>query len=171
MPVLAERALMSERSFTRAFHREVGQSPAAYVDTLRIERARDLLEDGPLMKPSPYPPASRAPKCYAARFIATSASHQPSTATASSSAASASRLVGAVLRPLGDERELAHASLRSQSLQRRWAFSRSSSAGRPICAAMSVASAANASINESATAGGNDCTSSCQRTTSPARSR
>ena len=37
---------MSERSFTRAFHREVGQSPAAYVETLRIERARDLLEDG-----------------------------------------------------------------------------------------------------------------------------
>ncbi|MGZ6616452.1 MAG: GlxA family transcriptional regulator [Solirubrobacteraceae bacterium] len=46
VPVLAERALMSERSFTRAFHREVGQSPAAYVETLRIERARDLLQDG-----------------------------------------------------------------------------------------------------------------------------
>ena len=46
VPALAERALMSERSFTRAFHREVGQSPAAYVETLRIERARDLLEDG-----------------------------------------------------------------------------------------------------------------------------
>ena len=46
VPVLAERALMSERTFTRAFHREVGQTPAAYVETLRIERARDLLEDG-----------------------------------------------------------------------------------------------------------------------------
>ena len=46
VPVLAERALMSERSFTRAFHREVGQTPAAYVETLRIEQARDLLEDG-----------------------------------------------------------------------------------------------------------------------------
>jgi transcriptional regulator GlxA family with amidase domain len=37
---------MSERSFARAFHREVGQTPAAYVEALRIERARDLLEDG-----------------------------------------------------------------------------------------------------------------------------
>jgi transcriptional regulator GlxA family with amidase domain len=46
VPALAERALMSERSFARAFHREVGQTPAAYVDELRIERARDLLEDG-----------------------------------------------------------------------------------------------------------------------------
>jgi transcriptional regulator GlxA family with amidase domain len=46
VPVLAERALMSERSFARAFHREVGQTPAAYVEALRIERARDLLEGG-----------------------------------------------------------------------------------------------------------------------------
>jgi transcriptional regulator GlxA family with amidase domain len=46
VPALAERALMSERSFARAFHREVGQTPAAYVETLRIERVRDLLEDG-----------------------------------------------------------------------------------------------------------------------------
>jgi transcriptional regulator GlxA family with amidase domain len=46
IPVLAERASMSERSFTRAFVREVGQSPAAYVEGLRIERARALLEDG-----------------------------------------------------------------------------------------------------------------------------
>jgi len=44
--VLARRATMSERSFARAFRREVGQTPAAYVETLRIEHARDLLEDG-----------------------------------------------------------------------------------------------------------------------------
>ena len=37
---------------------------------------------------------------------------------------------------------------RNQSLQSRWAASSSSSAWRPICAAISVASAANASINE-----------------------
>jgi transcriptional regulator GlxA family with amidase domain len=43
---LAARAGMSERSFARAFRREVGQTPAAYVETLRVERARVLLQDG-----------------------------------------------------------------------------------------------------------------------------
>jgi transcriptional regulator GlxA family with amidase domain len=43
---LARQANMSERSFTRAFRREIGQTPAAYVEGLRIERARALLEDG-----------------------------------------------------------------------------------------------------------------------------
>jgi transcriptional regulator GlxA family with amidase domain len=43
---LAERANMSERSFARAFRREVGETPAAYVEVLRIEHARALLEDG-----------------------------------------------------------------------------------------------------------------------------
>ena len=43
---LAERANLSERSFARAFKAEVGQTPASYVETLRVERARALLEDG-----------------------------------------------------------------------------------------------------------------------------
>jgi transcriptional regulator GlxA family with amidase domain len=43
---LARQANMSERSFTRAFRREIGQTPAAYVEGLRVERARALLEDG-----------------------------------------------------------------------------------------------------------------------------
>jgi transcriptional regulator GlxA family with amidase domain len=43
---LAARANLSERSFARAFRREVGQTPAAYVEALRVERARALLEDG-----------------------------------------------------------------------------------------------------------------------------
>ena len=43
---LAQRANLTERSFSRAFRREVGQTPAAYVEGLRIERARILLEDG-----------------------------------------------------------------------------------------------------------------------------
>jgi transcriptional regulator GlxA family with amidase domain len=46
VPALARRASMSERSFTRAFRREVGQTPAAYVEALRVEHARTLLEDG-----------------------------------------------------------------------------------------------------------------------------
>lgn len=43
---LAERAGFSERSFARAFRHEVGRTPAAYVEALRVERARTLLEDG-----------------------------------------------------------------------------------------------------------------------------
>jgi len=43
---LAARAHLSERSFARAFRAEVGQTPAVYVETLRVERARALLEDG-----------------------------------------------------------------------------------------------------------------------------
>ena len=43
---LADRARLSERSFARAFRAEVGQTPAACVEALRVERARALLEDG-----------------------------------------------------------------------------------------------------------------------------
>jgi transcriptional regulator GlxA family with amidase domain len=43
---LATRANLSERSFARAFRAEVGQTPASYVEALRVERARTLLEDG-----------------------------------------------------------------------------------------------------------------------------
>jgi transcriptional regulator GlxA family with amidase domain len=43
---LAARAAMTERSFARAFRAEVGQTPAAYVEALRVEQARTLLEDG-----------------------------------------------------------------------------------------------------------------------------
>jgi transcriptional regulator GlxA family with amidase domain len=43
---LAERAAMSPRNFARFFRRETGITPAAYVEELRVERARQLLEDG-----------------------------------------------------------------------------------------------------------------------------
>ena len=43
-PALAERAFMSPRNFARVFSREVGVTPAAYVEALRLERARVLLE-------------------------------------------------------------------------------------------------------------------------------
>jgi transcriptional regulator GlxA family with amidase domain len=41
---LAQRAHMSPRNFARAFRREVGMTPAAYVEALRIERAKLELE-------------------------------------------------------------------------------------------------------------------------------
>jgi transcriptional regulator GlxA family with amidase domain len=43
---LAARACLSERQFTRAWRAETGVSPAAYVEELRVERARALLEGG-----------------------------------------------------------------------------------------------------------------------------
>jgi len=44
VPALAERAHMSARNFARAFHREVGQTPAAFVEAARVEHAKQLLE-------------------------------------------------------------------------------------------------------------------------------
>jgi transcriptional regulator GlxA family with amidase domain len=41
---LAERACMSPRNFARAFAREVGMTPAAYVEALRTDQARLRLE-------------------------------------------------------------------------------------------------------------------------------
>ncbi|HEV7277508.1 MAG TPA: helix-turn-helix domain-containing protein [Devosiaceae bacterium] len=41
---LAERAGMSERSFSRRFRREVGTAPAQFVEAARLARAKSLLE-------------------------------------------------------------------------------------------------------------------------------
>ena len=41
---LAKRAEMSERNFARIFRAETGETPAAYVENLRVEAARRLLE-------------------------------------------------------------------------------------------------------------------------------
>src|SRR5258706_553669 len=41
---LAERAAMSPRNFARAFRREIGMTPAAYVESVRVEQARIALE-------------------------------------------------------------------------------------------------------------------------------
>jgi transcriptional regulator GlxA family with amidase domain len=43
---LAERVHMSPRNFARAFRREVGLTPGAYVEAVRIERAKQRLERG-----------------------------------------------------------------------------------------------------------------------------
>jgi transcriptional regulator GlxA family with amidase domain len=52
---LAARACLSERHFARAWRAETGLTPAAYVEGVRVERARALLEDG-----SPVDAAARA---------------------------------------------------------------------------------------------------------------
>jgi transcriptional regulator GlxA family with amidase domain len=44
VPALARRAGMSPRNFARAFRREIGATPAAYVQAQRVEGARRLLE-------------------------------------------------------------------------------------------------------------------------------
>ncbi|HYP48881.1 MAG TPA: helix-turn-helix domain-containing protein, partial [Thermoleophilaceae bacterium] len=44
VPALAARACMSERNFGRAFRLETGMTPAAYVESARVERARSALE-------------------------------------------------------------------------------------------------------------------------------
>ncbi len=44
VPALAQRAHMSERNFARAFRKELGMTPAAYVETARVEAARIALE-------------------------------------------------------------------------------------------------------------------------------
>jgi transcriptional regulator GlxA family with amidase domain len=44
VPALARRAHMSERNFARAFRRELGMTPGAYVEVARVEAARIALE-------------------------------------------------------------------------------------------------------------------------------
>ena len=44
VPALAARAAMSPRNFARAFRRETGMTPAAYVESVRVEQARIALE-------------------------------------------------------------------------------------------------------------------------------
>ena len=48
VPALARRARMSDRNFARAFRRETGMTPGAYVEAARVERARIALEAGDL---------------------------------------------------------------------------------------------------------------------------
>ncbi|HEV7847290.1 MAG TPA: GlxA family transcriptional regulator [Thermoleophilaceae bacterium] len=48
VPALARRASMSDRNFARAFRRETGMTPGAYVEAARVERARIALETGEL---------------------------------------------------------------------------------------------------------------------------
>ncbi len=44
LPALAARAGMTERTFSRVFHKETGITPAAFVEAARVDRAKALLE-------------------------------------------------------------------------------------------------------------------------------
>jgi transcriptional regulator GlxA family with amidase domain len=44
LDLLAERATMSSRHFSRVFTAEVGETPARYVERVRVEAARAALE-------------------------------------------------------------------------------------------------------------------------------
>jgi transcriptional regulator GlxA family with amidase domain len=46
VPMLADRAAMSERTFARAFLAETGMTPAKFVELVRLDRAKQLLETG-----------------------------------------------------------------------------------------------------------------------------
>jgi transcriptional regulator GlxA family with amidase domain len=48
VPSLARRAGMSVRNFSRRFHGETGATPAAYIERVRLDHARGLLEDSAL---------------------------------------------------------------------------------------------------------------------------
>ncbi|MEO6340817.1 MAG: helix-turn-helix domain-containing protein [Caulobacteraceae bacterium] len=52
LPILADRAGMAERTFSRLFHKETGVTPAAFVELARVDRAKALLEasDWPLAR-------------------------------------------------------------------------------------------------------------------------
>jgi transcriptional regulator GlxA family with amidase domain len=51
IPVLAERVGMSARHFSREFTRQVGMAPGQYVEQVRLETARRLLESEPITVP------------------------------------------------------------------------------------------------------------------------
>jgi transcriptional regulator GlxA family with amidase domain len=52
VPALAARAAMSERTFARRFRAEVGRTPAAHVELLRVEAAKALLESAAIALPT-----------------------------------------------------------------------------------------------------------------------
>lgn len=48
LPDLADRASMSERNFRRVFVKEVGMAPLDFIETVRLDTAKRLLEDADL---------------------------------------------------------------------------------------------------------------------------
>ena len=54
VPDLAHRANMSERTFHRKFVKAVGVPPSKFLDQLRLQRAKELLESGAPVKTATY---------------------------------------------------------------------------------------------------------------------
>lgn len=52
LPALARRAALSERHFRRVFAEQTGTTPARYVERVRVEAARELLERTPAPVPA-----------------------------------------------------------------------------------------------------------------------
>jgi transcriptional regulator GlxA family with amidase domain len=44
VPILAARAGLAERTFLRRFHKSIGSTPASFIEVVRVERARALLQ-------------------------------------------------------------------------------------------------------------------------------
>lgn len=72
IPSLADFVSMSERNFYRKFTQCVGQTPARYVETLRLERCRELLSAGLPLKQitvlTGYTNSSQLTKAFERRF-------------------------------------------------------------------------------------------------------
>ncbi|TDR85358.1 GlxA family transcriptional regulator [Enterovirga rhinocerotis] len=72
VPCLADRARMSERTFLRRFTQSTGETPAHFVETLRLDRTRTLLATGMLLKDiaaqTGYSSAAQLSKAFERRF-------------------------------------------------------------------------------------------------------
>lgn len=70
--VLAGQAGQSLRTFQRRFREQVGQSPASFIETLRLERAKALIASGVALKTVAgevgYPTASQLTQVFRRRF-------------------------------------------------------------------------------------------------------
>lgn len=72
VPRLAEKVAMSERTFLRRFTRTVGETPAHFVETLRLDQTRNLLAAGMPLKDiaarTGYSTGTQLSKAFARRF-------------------------------------------------------------------------------------------------------
>lgn len=72
VPRLAEKVCLSERTFVRHFTQSTGQTPARFVETLRLDQARSLLATGLSLKEiaarTGYSTAAQLTKAFERRF-------------------------------------------------------------------------------------------------------